>query len=87
MSDLPPYCDTPPERGSESETSKVTVVYWTAGIYLVIPLLLFVDEVFFRTFFLSRTFPQLQNPVRILYFPIMWIGYRLGLIPWSPPTF
>lgn len=87
MSDLPPNSDTLPEIGSKAETSNVTVAYWIVGVYLVIPVLLFVDEVLFRTFILARTFPQLQNPVRIVYFPIMWVGYRLGLIPWSPPTF
>lgn len=87
MSDLPLSDETPPDQASSSETSNVTVACWMVGIYLVIPVLLFVDEVLFKTFYLSSLFPQLQNPVRILYFPIMCIGYRLGLIPWSPPSF
>ena len=85
MPDLPLNDENRPER--ESMTPKVILAYAAAGIYLSVPVSLILDEVIFKTFHLSRTFPQLQNPVRILYFPFMCIGYWLGLIPWSPPSF
>lgn len=87
MSDLPLSDENPPDRGSVSVTPMVILAYIAAGLYLVVPILLIFDEVVFKTFILSRTFPRLQTPVRILYFPFMCIGYLLGLIPWSPPNF
>lgn len=87
MSDLPPSDEISPGQGSTSPTPKVILAYGAAGIYLSVPVALIFDEVIFKTYHLSRTFPQLQNPVRILYFPFMWVGYWLGLIPWSPPSF
>ena len=87
MSDPPLSDGNPPERGTKSLTPAVIVAYGVAGIYLSVPVALLFDEVIFKTYHLSQTFPQLQNPVRILYFPFMWVGYWLGLIPWSPPSF
>lgn len=87
MSDLPLSDESPPDRASTSATPLVVLAYVAAGIYLSVPVSLVFDEVIFKTYFLSQTFPQLQNPVRILYFPFMWVGYWLSLIPWSPPSF
>lgn len=87
MSDLPLSDETPPERGSASVTPVVMLAYGAAGVYLAVLVSLIFDEVVFRTFILSRTFPQLETPVRILYFPFMCIGYWVGLSPWSPPNF
>ena len=71
MSDTPLSDENPPEQGSKSLTPKVILAYAVAGIYLSVPVSLIFDEVIFKTYHLSRTFPQLQNPVRILYFPFM----------------
>ncbi|GDY07287.1 MAG: hypothetical protein DWI21_17435 [Planctomycetota bacterium] len=87
MPDLPLSNESPPDRASTSATPAAMLAYGAAGIYLSVPVSLIFDEVIFKTYHLSRAFPQLQNPVRILYFPFMWVGYWLGLIPWSPPTF
>lgn len=87
MSDSPQSADNLPEQESKSLTPAVILAYGLAAIYLSVPVSLIFDEVIFRTYYLSRTFPQLQNPVRILYFPFMWVGYWLGLVPWSPPSF
>ncbi len=88
MSDLPLSDENPPsEQGLVSVTPSVILAYIAAGLYLAVPVLLIFDEVVFKTYYLARAFPQLQNPVRILYFPFMCLGYLLGLIPWSPPSF
>lgn len=87
MPDLPLSNESPLGPASTSVTPRVMFAYGAAGLYLSVPVSLIFDEVIFKTYHLSRTFPQLQNPVRILYFPFMCIGYWLGLIPWSPPSF
>lgn len=79
--------ENPSERNARAVTPQVILAYLAAGAYLTVPVLLCIDEVVCRTFILSRTFPQLQTPVRVLYFPFMCLGYLLGLIPWSPPQF
>ena len=78
---------SPSDRASTSVTQLAMLAYGSAGIYLSVPVALIFDEVIFKTYYLSRSFPQLQNPVRILCFPFMCVGYWLGLIPWSPPSF
>ncbi len=72
-----------PWRRLAAMTPKEILAYAVAGIYLSVPVLAIFDEVTFKTYHLSRTFPQLHNPLRILNFPFLWVGYWLGLIPWS----
>lgn len=56
------------------------------GIYVGVFVLLILDEIVFRTYVVSRRFPDLATPARILFFPLLWIAHRLGLMP-MPPVF
>lgn len=56
------------------------------GIYVGVFVLLILDEVVFRTYLVSRRFPNLATPARILFFPLLWIAHRLGFLP-MPPVF
>ena len=87
MSDRPLSDEKPPDRDSSSATTTVVLAYGVAGVYLAGIVSLIFDEVVFKTYLLSRTFPHLETPARILYFPFMCLGYWLGLSPWSPPRF
>ena len=86
MSDLPSRDENQPDRESTSAGPVAKLVVGAVGAYLALLLLLFLDELVFGTFFLQRSFPQLATPVRILYYPFLWIGSWLGLLT-MPPIF
>ena len=68
----------------------VSVLTWLCGglgLYLGVFVLLLLDELVLGTRFFMQWFPNLIHPARIFYFPLLWIMFRLGLLPAQPPIF
>ena len=87
MSDTQPDEVDRPENDSRSAASGLAWFGGTLAIYLGVFVLITLDGLVFRTHFASRWFPSLGRPIRILYFPLLWMMYRLGLIAALPPIF
>ena len=87
MSDTPPDGVDRPENDSRSGATGLARFGGILAVYLGVFVLIVLDELVLRTHFASRWFPSLGRPFRILYFPLLWMMYRLGLIPALPPIF
>lgn len=87
MSDTRPHDVDRSDRDSPHGASVLVRLGVILGIYMGVFLLLILDEVIFHTYFVSRWLPGLEPAARILYFPLIWIGYRLGLLPPPPMIF
>lgn len=73
---------------SEPSASKNSAAWvWSLailGIYVGVFVLLYLDEIVFRSFVVSRHFQSLARPARIFFAPLLWIAYWLGFLPRSP---
>ena len=80
MSDTLPHDVDRPENDSRPGVSALTWLCGGLGLYLGVFVLLVLDNFVFRTYFVLKWFPILEQPARILYRPMLWIAIRLGFL-------
>ncbi|TXT23455.1 MAG: hypothetical protein FD138_3242 [Planctomycetota bacterium] len=81
MSDTPSH---EVDRSEQESPSKGSILVWLCGglgIYVGVFLLILLDEAVFRTYFVSRAFPQLAEGAQLFFLPLIVIASWFGWVP------
>lgn len=86
MSDIPSDESDRSDSSSHRATSVVVCVLGGLAAYIGVFAILFLDSLVWKTHYGDRWIPTACHiPLRLFFYPLLWICHRLGWLPDLPP--